>query len=149
MHELGHLVLHGASTEVMTYAPSTKDRPVVEREADAFMQMCLVPRPVLFLAISRVAGTWEISLREALGTANTTRGRWQWRNRFFTPLINVLGVSRQMLCIKLQQLKIFSFATARYHLTYVLDNRWMHQSAPLRSAVSRAVDDAARRSTMT
>ncbi len=138
MHEIAHILLHGESRKrVVAYSPESKARPPEEREADQFMHEALLPRAVLLVSIARLADIWGIDIREALAGANSGRGRWQWKNRFFLPLINNLVVSRHMLSLKLKSMGYFSETTVRYHLSYPLPNRWLCSSGqfPLRRAV--------------
>ena len=138
MHEIAHILLHaGARKRVVAYSPQSKIRPPEEREADQFMQEALLPRAVLLVSIARLAEFWGIDIKEALAGANSERGRWQWKNRFFLPLVNNLVVSRHMLSLKLKSMGYFSERTVRYHLTYPLATRWLKQSGqfPLQRAV--------------
>ncbi len=138
MHEIAHILLHGESRKrVVAYSPESKTRPPEEREADQFMHEALLPRAVLLVSIARLTDIWGIDIREALAGANSGRGRWQWKNRFFLPLINNLVVSRHMLSLKLKSMAYFSERTVRYHLSYPLATRWINQSGqfPLRRAV--------------
>lgn len=129
MHEIAHILLHaGARKRVVAYSPQSKTRPPEEREADQFMQEALLPQAVLLVSIARLADIWGIDIKEALAGANSERGRWQWKNRFFLPLVNNLVVSRHMLCLKLKSMGYFSETTVRYHLSYPLPNRWLRHS---------------------
>jgi Zn-dependent peptidase ImmA (M78 family) len=142
MHEIGHLLLHRfPSGRSVAYAPESRQRPPHEREADQFMHVALLPKSLLLLAIAHIADLWDIHPREAFSGANTDRGRWQWRERFLTPLVNNLVVSRQMICIKLLRVGIFSQETLEFHTSYTLRNRWLkHQRCgPLRRSIEEVV----------
>lgn len=143
MHEVAHLLLHSERRErVLAYSPGSTGRPPEERHADTFMHVALLPRSVLLLATARVAQFWDISIREALGDANSKRGRWQWRERLFIPLINTIGVSRQLMSIKLKSIGVFSQATVCYHCSYGLVTRWTcrRTPTPLSSSIDRQLD---------
>jgi len=141
MHELGHLLLHSAAhPRMLAYTPLAPSRPVEEVEADQFMHVALLPRPVLWLASARFAACWRLNLHEVFSNANTLRGRWQWRHRILRQSIDKLAVSRQLICIKLRQMGVFDNETLRYHLSYALPNKWKPvEDRPLRRSIERIV----------
>ena len=127
MHEVGHIILHDHSAQrCLRFNQAdlgcSKDRK--EREANQFMQVAILPKPVLILGLALVCSLYGISVAEALLVANTQKGRWLWRRRIFLPLINTLCVSRHMMAIKLRNMGVFSKDTANYHLTYGLGTHW-------------------------
>lgn len=123
MHEVGHVLLHQRPQHRSpNYAPNSRRRPPREREADEFMSSCLLPTPVLLLGLARVANAWGMDITSS---ANTGKGRWQWRKRYFPFLINQLCVSRLLIGVRLRHLGIFTQPTLEYHRTYRLPNRWL------------------------
>lgn len=142
MHEMGHAVLHvNPATRALPYSPSSPRRPKHEREADEFMHESLLPIPILRLAISWLADSWSMDLRQAISLANTEKARWQWRHCYFPGMINTLCVSRHLIALKMKHLGVFSAETYRYHLSYALPNRWLNKSTsePLRRPLDRIV----------
>jgi hypothetical protein len=143
-HELGHVLMH---TEVqqrcLLYTPQRPASTPEEREANAFMKAIILPDAVLELAIRYVCGIWGIDTRLAFEATNCARGRWIWRKRLFTSLINALCVSREMISITMKRRGFFSDDTAAYHKTYALDTKW-HTPAPL-EAIARPLRKVMRR----
>ncbi len=146
VHEVAHVVLPSLSRprpRVLSYSPSSPQRPKEEKEADEFMHTAILPLPVLELGIAWIAEMHGLNLHDALAGANTGRGRFQWREVYFQNLIDSLCVSRHLIAIKLKGLGVFSEATLRYHLSYPLPNRWRKTSqwrplrAPLRKTLSK------------
>lgn len=138
MHEIGHLFLHSVvSARMLAYTPFASSHAIEERQANQFMTVGLLPRPVLWLAVARYAESSGINLREVLGCANNVRGHWQWKNRLLRPVIDCLALSRQLICLKLKQMRVFNQDTVNYHLSYQMETKWTQHEfdQPLRRPI--------------
>ena len=125
VHEVGHVLLHkDTHNRCLLYTPLGAPPGTEEYEANQFMQTAILPKPVLCLGVAYLCHIWRIDLRLAFGAANTERGRWIWRYRLFKPLINLLCVSREMICIKLRRIGCISEDTLRFHKKYALETLW-------------------------
>jgi hypothetical protein len=125
LHEAGHVLLHGSSEcGSLMFTPGRRASGAKEAEANQFMRVALLPRPVLKLAICYFCHVWGIDVRLALGSANSARGRWLWRKRLFSAIIDQLCVSRELTAIMMKQMGCFSAETVRYHKAYRLKTRW-------------------------
>ena len=135
LHEVGHVELHtGRCARLLNYAPFARRRPPEEREADTFMHSALLPVDILLLAIVWVATRHDLNALEALQSADSPRGRFQWQKYYFPEIISRLCVSGHMISIKLRQMGIFGQKTVEYHLSHARPNRWMNAEdhSPLR-----------------
>ncbi len=125
IHEIGHILLHGQSANrCLLYAPDLPRSTPEEREANQFMHVALLPTSVLHLGIAYICHVWGMDLRLPIASANIARGRYLWKKRLFAPLIRTLGVSREMIAIKMAQQGFFSQDTLAYHKTYALASPW-------------------------
>ncbi len=129
MHEGAHQVLHGRRASVEN-SPRARldDNRRKEREANEFMRVTLLPKPILRLAIAYVANILGFPFDRLLTEANTSRGCSQWRTYIFTPLINRLCVSREFIAIALRSMGVFSEETLNYHRSYHLNNHWLSEA---------------------
>ena len=130
-HELGHVLLHGtAARSRLSYAPSSRNRPPEEYEADEFMIALLAPANVLRLGTALAAHERGLHIWEVCHRANSSRGRWQWREKILPCLIDRMCLSRLLLSIQMRQLGVFTDATVEYHRSYALPNRWRTSVTP-------------------
>ena len=130
-HEVGHLILHGASQEMspLPYAPGAPKRPSEETEADEFMIALLAPPNVIKIAVGLAAIRSGLHLSEVWHSANTLRGRRQWKDYILPRLVDSLCLSRLLLTIQMIKLGVFTEETGEFHKTYALPNRWRRQPA--------------------
>jgi hypothetical protein len=130
MHEVAHILMHDKSrARTLCYSPKSRRRPKEEFEADNFMSEAILPRSVMYLGVAMVAEQFQQATGEAFAAANTQRGRWQWRNRYFPFLVNSLCVSRELMAVKMKRLGFFSDETVDYHRSYRMATRW-HTPTP-------------------
>jgi len=130
MHEVAHIVKHSRGRKgAMHYAPAAKHRPQEEMEADRFMADALLPLPILFLSVFALAQQMALNPIEAFACADSSRGQFQWKNFYFTPLINQLCVSRELIAISLRHYRFISERTLEYHRSYSLSTKW-RKAAP-------------------
>ena len=131
MHEVAHIVLrHGSRTRPLNYSPMAKNRPPEEREADRMMAEALLPKPLLYLAVVSAGHLYGVQPGEAFVAANSARGRYQWKHYYFPFFVNRLQLSRQLVAVRMSQMRRFTEETYRYHLSYPMPNRW-RKDAPL------------------
>jgi len=125
LHEVGHVLLHANEKSIIQcYSPRSFKRPAFERDADAFMIAALCPKEILNIAIALAVQFHGIKLSEVLNSADTVKSRWVWRKIIFPYLLNHICVSRELLAIYLQDLKVFNSATKKHHLSYRLETKW-------------------------
>lgn len=130
VHEIGHILLHAQSANrCLVYTPDMPGPTPEEQEANQFMHVALLPKSVLHLGIAYICDVWGIDLRLPIASANIERGRYLWKERLFVPLMRMLGVSREMIAIKMARQRCFSQDTLAYHKTYALPTPWP-QSTP-------------------
>lgn len=139
MHEVAHLMLHTEGNAPFQYAPASKKRPQIEREADQYMALALLPEPILYLAIVLAAHERDAAPTDAFQYANTKRGRWQWRYIYFPYFLNRLCLSRELVAVRMVNRGTFTQETFEYHKTYPIPNRW-RQPSPL--FMGRLANDA-------
>lgn len=142
MHEVAHVLLHGAQAQDSRYSPESKMRPPFEREADRFMVATLLPGAILDLAMLTISSIRGLRLGNAIVGANTRHGRYQWRSYYFPFMVDQLAVSREMIGIAMQERGIFSADTAEYHRSHMLETRWKKPSTrgPLAREIQRIMD---------
>lgn len=140
MHEVGHVELHTRRcARLLNYAPFARRRPPEEWEADTFMHSALLPADILLLAIVWIAKRHDLNALEAIQSANSPRGRFQWQKYYFPAIVSRLCVSVHMTSIKLRQMGIFTRDTVEYHLSQrARPNRWMiaEDHRPLRRLIA-------------
>lgn len=146
MHETGHIVLHGSGKETFNYSPNSAHRPAYEKEADQFMVETLLPDSVLLLAILFCAHFKRINVLDAIRIANCQgKGFFQWKYIFLPCITKWLGVSRQMISIKLLHLGFFSRETLHHHcpdLRNVSGNQIETTSSPLSKSMQGIAEKA-------
>lgn len=125
-HELGHLMLHGAGEhwQRLAYSPTSRMRPPEEREADEFMVALLAPPNVMRLGLAFAANQCGLHIGDVFNRANSSWGRFVWRNSIFPSVIDRMCLSREFIAVRMSQWGFFSAGTSDYHKTYRLPNRW-------------------------
>jgi IrrE N-terminal-like domain len=140
MHEAGHVVLHGSrKSKDYPYTPFSRNRDSREQEANDFMRHILLPEDVLYLGVGLMCSLNGMQIEESIRSANSKRGRWQWRNKHFPFLINHLCVSRELILNVLRRGGVISNETYDFHKSYPLPNRWLNAKTykPLAKVVAR------------
>ena len=143
MHDIAHLMLHAdARSAAYHYAPTAKQRPLIEKEADRFMAAALLPEPILYLAIVLAGQPHGAAAGTAFGDANTKRGRWQWRYIYFPFFLDRMCLSRELVSIRMLERGTFTRETHEYHKTYAIPTKW-RKPAPLtfERVLNSAFDD--------
>lgn len=113
LHELGHIRLHSVGTPMtsLAYAPDSRKRSKVEREADAFMAAIALPPPLLALSVMLSARFHEVPVYEPFLFANDEKHRWQWRKYYIPDLIDRMRVSKHLILVALSRFGLINFQT--------------------------------------